>query len=94
MDNKNYNLSLPCWGPYNKEYLGAAHIADKDMGLRFDLNLFPGYYRRSVISVRYLADSGTKMMALQQTFQGLYIVTSLNGRTKYISKRILSLTIM
>ena len=63
MDNKNYNLSLPCWGPYNKEYLGASHIADKDMGLRFDLNLFPGYYRRSVVSVRDLADSGTKMMA-------------------------------
>ena len=62
MENKNYNLSLPCWGPYNKEYLGASHIADKDMGLRFDLNLFPGYYRRSVVSVRDLADSGTKMM--------------------------------
>lgn len=63
MNNKNYSLSLPCWGPYNKEYLGAAHIADKEMGLRFDLNLFPGYYRRSVMSVRDLADSGTKMMA-------------------------------
>ena len=60
---KNYNLRLPEWGPYNKKYLGAAHIADKKNGLRFDLNLFPGYFRRSVMSVRDLADSGVKMMA-------------------------------
>lgn len=60
---KNYSLNLPEWGPYNKTYLGAAHIADKKKGLRFDLNLFPGYFRRSVMSVRDLADSGVKMMA-------------------------------
>ena len=59
---KNYTLKLPDWGPYNKIYLGAAHIADKKRGLRFDLNLFPGYFRRSVMSVRDLADSGAKMM--------------------------------
>jgi hypothetical protein len=39
---KNYSLNLPEWGPYNKTYLGASHIADKKKGLRFDLNLFPG----------------------------------------------------
>lgn len=59
---KGYSLNLPEWGPYNKQYLGAAHIADKKKGLRFDLNLFPGYFRRSVMSVRDLADSGVKMM--------------------------------
>ena len=59
---KNYNLRLPEWGPYNKTYLGVAHIADKKKGLRFDLNLFPGYFRRSVMLVRDLADSGVKMM--------------------------------
>ena len=60
--DKNYSLKLPDWGPYNKMYLGASHVADKKRGLRFDLNLFPGYFRRSVMSVRDLADSGTKMM--------------------------------
>ncbi len=59
---KNYSLNLPEWGPYNKTYLGVAHIADKKKGLRFDLNLFPGYFRRSVMLVRDLADSGVKMM--------------------------------
>ena len=51
------------WGPYNKDYLGASHIADQKRGLRFDLNLFPGYYRRSVMCPRDLADCGAKMMA-------------------------------
>ena len=60
--DKNYSLNLPDWGPYNKLYLGAAHISDKKKGLRFDLNLFPGYFRRSVMSVRDLADSGLKIM--------------------------------
>lgn len=61
--DKTYDLNLPDWGPYNKTYLGASHIADKSKGLRFDLNLFPGCFRRSVMSVRDLADSGVKMMA-------------------------------
>lgn len=61
--DKDYSLNLPDWGPYNKIYLGASHVADKEKGLRFDLNLFPGYFRRSVMSVRDLADSGAKMMA-------------------------------
>jgi len=60
--DKNYNLHLPEWGPYNKKYLGAAHVADRKRGLRFDLNLFPGYFRRSVMSVRDVADNGVKMM--------------------------------
>ncbi len=60
---KQYDLDLPVWGPYNKKYLGAAHIADRDRGFRFDVNLFPGYYRRSVMTPRDLADCGAKMMA-------------------------------
>ena len=60
---KHYDLSLPAWGPYNKKYLGAAHIADPARGFRFDVNLFPGYYRRSVMTPRDLADCGAKMMA-------------------------------
>ena len=60
---KHYDLNLPAWGPYNKKYLGAAHIADPARGFRFDVNLFPGYYRRSVMTPRDLADCGAKMMA-------------------------------
>ena len=60
---ENHDLRLPQWGPYNKEYLGASHIADAERGLRFDLNLFPGYYRRSVMCPRDIADCGAKIMA-------------------------------
>lgn len=60
---KHYDLDLPVWGPYNKKYLGAAHIADRERGFRFDVNLFPGYYRRSVMTPRDLSDCGAKMMA-------------------------------
>lgn len=60
---ENHDLHLPLWGPYNKEYLGASHITDVNRGLRFDLNLFPGYYRRSVMCPRDIADCGAKMMA-------------------------------
>lgn len=51
------------WGPYNKGYLGASHVADAERGLRFDLNLFPGYYRRSVMCPRDIADCGAKILA-------------------------------
>lgn len=61
--DKNYDLNLPEWGPYNKKYLGASHVADKNAGLRFDLALFPGYYRRSVMLPKDLMDSGAKMLA-------------------------------
>jgi len=44
----SYNLQLPDWGPYTKKYLGISHIADKKRGIRFDLSVFPGYYRRKV----------------------------------------------
>ncbi|MBR2460231.1 MAG: hypothetical protein IKB34_03265, partial [Clostridia bacterium] len=60
---ENHDLSLPAWGPYNKGYLGAAHVSDQARGLRFDLNLFPGYYRRSVMCPRDIADCGAKILA-------------------------------
>ena len=60
---ENHDLRLPLWGPYNKDYLGASHVADAERGLRFDLNLFPGYYRRSVMCPRDIADCGAKIMA-------------------------------
>lgn len=43
-----HDLSTPEWGPYTKKYMGISHIADKEKGIRFDLSVFPGYYRRKV----------------------------------------------
>jgi hypothetical protein len=43
-----HDLSLPAWGPYTKKYNGVAHIPNLASGLRFDLSIFPGYYRRMV----------------------------------------------
>lgn len=46
-DQIEHDLTLlPQWGPYTKKYIGAAHIADKAHGIRFDLSIFPGVYRR------------------------------------------------
>lgn len=45
---KDHDLSLPDWGPYSKRYAGASHIADRQLGLRFDLSVFPALYRRRV----------------------------------------------
>ncbi len=44
----DHDLSLPAWGPYSKKYQGISHIADQSQGLRFDVAVFPGLYRRSV----------------------------------------------
>lgn len=44
----NHDLSLPDWGPYTKNYIGISHISDKARGIRFDLSVFPGLYRRKV----------------------------------------------
>ncbi|SIR31246.1 MGH1-like glycoside hydrolase domain-containing protein [Halanaerobium kushneri] len=44
----SYDLQLSDWGPYTKKYLGISHIADPKKGIRFDLSVFPGYYRRKV----------------------------------------------
>jgi hypothetical protein len=43
-----HDLSLPDWGPYTKNYIGVSHINDRERGLRFDLSVFPGLYRRRV----------------------------------------------
>jgi hypothetical protein len=46
--NETHDLNLPDWGPYSKRYIGVSHIPDKSSGLRFDLTVFPGFYRREV----------------------------------------------
>ena len=43
-----HDLSLPAWGPYTKRYIGISHIPDIKSGMRFDLSVFPGFYRRKV----------------------------------------------
>jgi hypothetical protein len=52
------DLSLPAWGPYTKDYIGVSHIPDADQGLRFDLTVFPGYYRRASFVPNVFFESG------------------------------------
>lgn len=47
--HKSHDLSLPAWGPYSKRYAGISHIPDVQRGLRFDLSLIPGHYRRQML---------------------------------------------
>lgn len=43
-----HDLRLGDWGPYSKRYIGISHIPDVRSGMRFDLSVFPGLFRRSV----------------------------------------------
>lgn len=54
----DHDLRLPDWGPYTKRYIGVSHIADRQRGLRFDLSVFPGFYRRRVDVPNVLWESG------------------------------------
>lgn len=55
----NHDLSLPAWGPYGKELHGLSHIADLQRGLRFDLGLAPGLYRRGIRVPAVAYESGS-----------------------------------
>src|SRR5438132_1283728 len=44
----DHDVDLPAWGPYTNRYIGISHVADQRRGLRFDVGIFPGYYRRKV----------------------------------------------
>ncbi|MGC9452782.1 MAG: MGH1-like glycoside hydrolase domain-containing protein [Oceanipulchritudo sp.] len=58
MKSPSPSTKLPAWGPYSKRYIGISHVPDVSAGLRFDLSVFPGLYRREayIPNVRY--DSG------------------------------------
>ena len=56
-----HDISLPQYGPYNKQYAGFSHIASPERGLRLDIDLFPGFYRRSVMDTRSVADGGARL---------------------------------
>ena len=45
---KNHSLRLGDWASYSKRYIGISHIPDESSGVRFDLSVFPGLYRRRV----------------------------------------------
>jgi hypothetical protein len=53
-----HDLRLPTWGPYTKKYTGISHLPDVPSGLRFDLSVFPGYYRRGVLVPNAKWESG------------------------------------
>ena len=53
-----HDLRLPDWGPYTKRYTGISHLPDLKSGLRFDLSVFPGYYRRQVLVPNAKWESG------------------------------------
>ncbi len=54
----SHDLRLPAWGPYTKKYTGISHIPDIRLGLRFDLSVFPGFYRRHVLVPNAKWESG------------------------------------
>ncbi len=54
----SHDLRLSAWGPYTKRYMGISHIPDVSAGLRFDLSVFPGLYRRGVQLPNVLWESG------------------------------------
>ena len=53
-----HDLRLSSWGPYTKRYIGISHIPDVHAGLRFDLSVFPGLYRRAVNIPNVMWESG------------------------------------
>lgn len=67
-EEKNYDLSLPCWGPYNKKYAGFSHIADEDEGITLDIDIFPGYFRRKVFIPGSVSDEGAKAFMASPDF--------------------------
>ncbi|MFI3212950.1 MAG: trehalase family glycosidase [Eubacteriales bacterium] len=52
-----HDLRLSDWGPYSKKYTGISHVANGEHGVRFDLSIFPAYYRRKVEVPNALGES-------------------------------------
>lgn len=55
---ESHDLTLPAWGPYTKKYSGISHIPAAGDGVRFDLSVFPGFYRRRVDVPNVTFESG------------------------------------
>ena len=54
----SHDLRLPSWGPYTKKYIGISHIADEKAGVRLDVSVIPGFYRRKVDVPNVMWESG------------------------------------
>ena len=61
MNDKRYDLNLGDFGPYNKQYYGVCHVADKERGATFNVEFFPGFFRRSVLAGDSKSDTGVKL---------------------------------
>lgn len=59
--DKKYDLNLGDWGPYNKQYYGASRVIDRTKGASFNVELFPGFFRRSVLAGNSRSDTGVKL---------------------------------
>ncbi len=59
--NDRHDLSLGKWGPYNKRHLGACHIANAELGASFNIEVFPAFYRRSVVSASAFSGGDVRM---------------------------------
>ena len=57
----NYGVKTGKWGPYNKDYLGICHIADETTGATFNVELFTGFTKRTLLSQKVIGDNGVKM---------------------------------
>ncbi|MBN2162104.1 MAG: hypothetical protein JXR25_15610 [Pontiellaceae bacterium] len=53
-----HDMTLPNWGPYTKRYIGISHLPDPASGLRFDLSVFPGFYRGQTRVPNVMFESG------------------------------------
>lgn len=60
---QTHDLTLPAWGPYTKQYSGVSHIPAAMDGVRFDLAVFPGIYRRRVDVPNVRFESGYHVWA-------------------------------
>lgn len=58
---KQHDLSLGSWGPYNKEYLGVCHLANRELGASFGVQIFPAFYRRRIARTSALHDGDVRM---------------------------------
>lgn len=75
----HHDLTLPVWGPYNKKFVGFSHLADEKKGLRFDIDVFPGFYRRSVMQTKAIADGGAKLWQARADLEHFVIRYELSG---------------
>jgi hypothetical protein len=53
----SHDILLSPWGPYSKKYAGISHINNMQSGMRFDVSVFPGYYRNRVLVPNVLVES-------------------------------------